>query len=57
MTEDEHDKADGCRCGCEPLADHEATEDHDLPEALGGVEGDKKPRRRRPTRTSVGEDG
>lgn len=49
---DKHEHADGCLCDCDH-GTHEATEDHDLPEAIGGVEGDKKPRRRRPTRTSV----
>jgi hypothetical protein len=52
---DEHEHADGCLCG-QDHTEHEATADHDLPEARGGVEGDKKPRRRKPTRTSVGED-
>ncbi|WP_187278144.1 hypothetical protein [Methylobacterium sp. WL7] len=46
------DAHDGCLCGHD-CSEHEVTEDHDLPEAQGGVEGDKKPRRRRPTRTSV----
>jgi hypothetical protein len=49
---DEHEDIDGCLCGA-PHAEHEATPDHELPEARGGVEGDRKPRLRKPTRTSV----
>lgn len=49
---DEHEHIDGCLCG-QDHAEHEATPDHDLPEAQGGVEGDRKPRRKKPTRTSV----
>ena len=41
---DEHE--DGCLCGV-PVSDHEATHDRDLPEAVGGVEGDRKGEARR----------
>ncbi|KMO33309.1 hypothetical protein VQ02_21175 [Methylobacterium variabile] len=50
---DDHDHADGCLCGHDH-ADGEATHDHDLPAAEGGVEAARKPRRRA-TRTSAGE--
>ena len=52
MSEDEHEE--GCLCGQHPLAKHEVTEDHDLPAARGGVQGDRKPRRRS-DKVSVGE--
>lgn len=45
---DEHcceEHLDGCLCHA-PVADHEATADHELPAAHGGVQGDRKPRRR-----------
>ena len=42
--EPEHD--DGCLCHA-PVAEHEATGDHELPEATGGVQGDPKPRKPR----------
>lgn len=47
---DEH--VDGCLCDCDH-AEHEATEDHNLPAAVGGVQGDRKPRRRKATRTAL----
>jgi hypothetical protein len=43
--EHDHDAVDGCLCG-HPRAEHEATEDHDLPAAVGGVQGDRAPRAR-----------
>ena len=44
---DEHENEDGCLCHA-PVGEHEATHDRDLPEAVGGVEGDvaSKPKRR-----------
>ena len=51
MPDDEHEHADGCLCGLDH-SEHEPTLDHDLPPAVGGVQGERKPRRR-PTRTSV----
>lgn len=52
--ERDHDQIDGCLCGLDH-AEHEVTEDHDLPAAVGGVQGDRKPRKPRckGTRTSV----
>jgi hypothetical protein len=45
---DEREHPDGCLCHA-PVADHEATADHELPAATGGVQGDRKPRKpRRP---------
>lgn len=54
---DEHELVDGCLCGCEPLGDHEATDDHELPAVIGGVQGDRKPRqpKRLSDRAAVGE--
>lgn len=49
---DDHDHADGCLCG-QDHAEHEATLDHDLPAADGGVEERRKPRARA-TKTSAG---
>jgi hypothetical protein len=49
MTEDDHDARDGCLCGADH-AEHEVTPDHELPAATGGVQGDKKPRLRKPAR-------
>jgi hypothetical protein len=43
---DEHEHPDGCLCHA-PVAEHEATGDEHLPEAVGGVQGDPKPRRPR----------
>lgn len=43
---DEHEHPDGCLCQS-PVAEHEATGDHDLPAATGGVQGDPKPRKPR----------
>jgi hypothetical protein len=51
---DEHEHVDGCLCGADH-AEHEVTPDHELPAARGGVEGDRKPRKRRPTKTAVKE--
>lgn len=45
MSDTDHDAHDGCLCGCDH-AEHEVTPDHELPAAQGGVQGDKKPRRR-----------
>ncbi|MGX7708978.1 hypothetical protein [Methylobacterium sp. Gmos1] len=50
---DDHDHADGCLCGLDH-GEHDATLDHDLPAAEGGVEAPRK-RRQRATRTSTGE--
>lgn len=52
MSDTDHDAHDGCLCGCDH-AEHEATPDHELPAAQGGVQGDRKPRRKKVTRTSV----
>ena len=49
---DDHDHADGCLCG-HGRAEHEATLDHDLPAAEGGVE-ERRKRRPRATKTSAG---
>jgi len=49
---DEHEHVDGCLCG-HPQEEHEATPDHELPPAQGGVQGDRMPRKRRATRTAV----
>jgi hypothetical protein len=49
---DEHEHIDGCLCG-HPHEEHEATPDHELPAAKGGVQGDTRPRRRKPTKTAV----
>ncbi|MEE8629073.1 hypothetical protein [Methylobacterium ajmalii] len=48
----DHDHVDGCLCGHDH-AEHEATLDHDLPAAGGGVEEQRK-RRSRATKTSAG---
>jgi hypothetical protein len=48
----DHDGPDGCLCG-HPQEEHEATPDHELPAAKGGVQGDRGPRKRRATRTSI----
>jgi hypothetical protein len=53
--EHDHDAVDGCLCGHDH-AEHEPTPDHDLPAAKGGVQGDKAPRKRRATKTSVKDD-
>lgn len=51
--EPEHD--DGCLCHA-PVAEHEATADHELPAARGGVEGDhRKARKPKADRTHVEE--
>lgn len=52
MAEQDHDEKDGCLCGCD-LNEREHTADHDLPAAVGGVEGDTKVKRRKATRTAV----
>lgn len=52
MSDTDHDAHDGCLCGCDH-AEHEATPDHELPAAQGGVQGDKKPRRPKADRTRV----
>jgi hypothetical protein len=49
---DEHEHVDGCLCG-HPQEEHEATPDHELPAAQGGVQGDRKPRRKKTDRASV----
>lgn len=52
---DEHEDHDGCLCHM-PVTAIEATHDRDLPEALGGVEGDvatKVRTRRKADRSSV----
>jgi hypothetical protein len=49
----DHDHADGCLCGHDH-ADRDATLDHDLPAADGGVE-ERRKRRPRATRTSTGD--
>jgi hypothetical protein len=54
VSDDDHDQHDGCLCGLDH-SQHEATADHDLPPAKGGVQGDKKPRRPKTDRTSVDE--
>lgn len=52
---DEHcSEPDGCLCHA-PVADHEATADHDLPAAKGGVVGDRAPRKRKTDKAAVGE--
>ena len=55
MAEHDHEHGE-CLCGGDPLADHEVTNDCDLPAALGGVQGDRKPRqpKRRSDKTAVG---
>jgi hypothetical protein len=52
---DEHEHVDGCLCGLDH-SEHDATPDDDLPAAIGGVQGDPKPRirRRKSDRTAVG---
>lgn len=52
--EHDHDAHDGCLCD-HPHAEHEATPDHELPAAKGGVQGDKRPRKPKTDRTSVEE--
>jgi hypothetical protein len=49
---DDHDHADGCLCGHDH-GEQDATQDQDLPAATGGVEGERKPRRRKGTRAAV----
>lgn len=49
--QDDPEHHDGCLCG-QPLAEHEATADEDLPAATGGVEPARKPRRKG-TRTAI----
>jgi hypothetical protein len=51
-SEDNYDTHDGCLCGLDHSA-HEATPDHELPAAQGGVQGDQKPRRKKSDRTAV----
>jgi hypothetical protein len=46
MTERDHEEHDGCLCGCDH-SEHELTPDIDLPAAVGGVQGDAKPRKPR----------
>ena len=45
----EHEHDDGCLCH-NPVGEHEATRDHELPAARGGIEGDRKPRRATPAK-------
>jgi hypothetical protein len=54
MADDKHDpnEIDGCLCG-HAHSEHNTTEDHDLPAAVGGVQGDAKRPRRKATRTAV----
>lgn len=53
--DDDDEHADGCMCGAQPVTDHEATHDNELPAATGGVQGDRVPRRKAGALAKLGE--